>query len=195
MEQRFGKTIRKVLVFLVAAHVGERQYSDRLLSTPGSRNLIRRDPFITPIMRDGEVCDGDYEHADDDEIEFATGRWGYRLLRGYFVGSLETLRRQFESPGKQEDQWKAKDYQKGKCFKDPVRSIKRGQHRGRNFDQQPADYRVRNSRPGDISALDFSQERFHRSQAAGCIPQAAVTSSIINLPVSGTAPILLRGCA
>ena len=155
----------EIQIVFVGAAVGERQHGDRLAADRFRRRgflcghdrlrrlLIDPDKLVQREQRNGEQ-----QHGDDHEIEFATGLGGNRLAAIDMLFQLQAVRRHFEGPGENQRKREPDGDQQHEEFTDPVRQFQQGYDNVHNLQQQPRDDAIDKSDPNDISSLEFSQK-------------------------------------
>ena len=155
----------EIQIVFVGAAVGERQHGDRL-AADGIRHggtlcsdyqlrclLIHPHEFVQREQRNGEQ-----QHGDDHEIEFATRLDGNRLAAIDMLFQLQAIGRHFEGPGENQRQREPDGDQQQEEFTDPVRQLQQRYDYVYNLQQQPRDDAIDKSDPNDISSLEFSQK-------------------------------------
>ena len=155
----------KIQIVFVGAAAGERQHGDRL-AADGIRHrstLSVDDQLRCLLIHPHELVqreqrNGEQQHGDDHEIEFATRLGGNRLAAIDMLFQLQAIRRHFEGPGENQRKREPDGEQQQEEFTDPVRQSQQRYDNVYNLQQQPRDHAIDKSDPNDISSLEFSQK-------------------------------------
>ena len=186
VQQLLGDPVGEILLVLVRAHVDEREHRDRLvavgfhqrLGAPfGTRRLGRRLFALRgqDELVDGEVAEGEREHAHDHAIELLAGLWGDRLAAIDLALALQAFGRDLERPSENQHRQQANDqYYDDQADRGGTKT-ERGEHSLGDLDQQPRDREVRGADAQHIAPPELADEggRYCLSPCGRIISEAA----------------------
>ena len=170
VQQFLRQAVTEVFVFLVLAHVDERQDGDgvqlgsralrsrtRCLRGLVVRGTLRLVPTKQPVPQQDD--DRDRHQPDDQVIQLVSGLPGDGLLRPDLAGASDPLRGQLEGPGQQERKWKTNNTEPQNQLQSELgQAQRRGDDVG-DLHHHPAQHQIGDAHAEDVAAFEFLEKR------------------------------------
>src|SRR5712692_7782579 len=116
------------------------------------------------------------QDTDDKKIKFATGLAGKRWAKIDIFRALDSFRREFECPGKNQRHRKSDNEQQHDQTHCPVRNFKERKNLTRDLHQQPCDNCIGDRNFVDMAPLQLSEEVFRVHSAR--LDEVLVTAAL-----------------